>query len=170
MRGEIAEENVASTSQNATVTKAGVSTKSNSAGAKKLETELLKSVRQATAKYHSTTQAIKAGYVPDAFCVSFPELGGMGYHWVNPLLVDAVYDPLQPEAVLYATGPGGNLRLVAVEYIVLNQQQNPPTFGGQPFDIDGTPDRRPHWSLHVWLYENNPLDMFIPFNPNITCP
>src|SRR5687767_2746611 len=68
-------------------------------------TELLKSVRQATSKFHSTTQAIKAGHEPDDHCVSHPVLGGMGYHWVNPHLVDPVFDPLKPEALLYATGP-----------------------------------------------------------------
>ena len=80
----------------------------------KLETDLLKSVRNATSRFHSTTQAIKAGYQPDEHCVSVPGLGGMGFHWVNPTLVDPVFDPLHPEAVLYAEGPGGNLRIIAL--------------------------------------------------------
>jgi hypothetical protein len=136
----------------------------------KLETDLLKSLRNATSRFHSTTQAIKAGYQPDNHCVSVPGLGGMGYHWVNPSLVDPVFDPLKPEAVLYATGPGGNLRLVALEYIVIDAGQPRPMFGDQLFDIGGTPVPVPHWSLHVWLYEHNPTGMFMPFNPNITCP
>lgn len=136
----------------------------------KLETDLLKSVRNATARFNSTTQAINAGYLPDDHCVSVPNLGGMGYHWVNPDLVDPGFDPLKPEAVLYATGPGGNLRLVALEYIVINVGQPRPMFGTQPFDIGGTPVPVPHWSLHVWLYEPNPSGMFAPFNPNVSCP
>jgi hypothetical protein len=132
--------------------------------------ELLKSVRQATSRFHSTNQAIKAGHEPDDFCVSAPGLGGMGYHWVNPSLVDPVFDPLKPEALLYATGPGGNLRLVAVEYLVINVGQPRPMFGDQPFDIGGAPIPVPHWTLHVWLYEDNPSGLFMPFNPNITCP
>lgn len=131
---------------------------------------LLKSVQFATSRFHSTTEAIKAGYVPDKHCVSVPGRGGMGYHWVNPSLVDEVFDPLQPEAVLYATGPDGNLRLVAVEYLVLNVGQPAPMFGNQPFDVGGAPIPAPHWTLHVWLYENNPSGMFAPFNPNISCP
>ena len=134
------------------------------------EAGLLKSVRNATAKFHSTTQAIEAGHIPDDHCVSVPGLGGMGYHWVNPALVDPVFDPLKPEAILYATGTGGNLRLVAVEYIVVNVGQTAPMFGDQPFNVGGTPLPIPHWSLHVWLYENNPSGMFAPFNPNISCP
>jgi hypothetical protein len=26
-----------------------------------------------------------------------------------------------------------------------------------------------HWSLHVWLYEDNPNGVFTPFNPNVSC-
>ncbi|MBB1283230.1 hypothetical protein HRH25_02510 [Flavisolibacter sp. BT320] len=135
------------------------------------ESDLLKAVRSATARFHSTNQAEMAGYLSSNHCVSVPGLGGMGYHWANPTLVDAEFDPLQPEAVLYATAPNGKLRLIAVEYIVLKEPGMAwPMFGDQAFDDGGTPDPRPHWSLHVWLYENNPAGMFTPFNPNITCP
>jgi hypothetical protein len=134
------------------------------------ESNLLQSVRGATSRFHSFTQAIMAGYEEDDHCVSVPGLGGMGYHWANPLLVDPFFDPLKPEVVLYARGPGGNLRLVALEYIVINVGQPRPLFGDQPFDVGGTPVPVPHWSLHVWLYENNPSGMFRPFNPNISCP
>jgi hypothetical protein len=140
------------------------------AAAKKLKTDLLKSVRNATSRFHSTTQAIKAGHLPDNHCVSVPGLGGMGYHWVNPNLVDDVFDPLKPEAILYAPGPGGNLRLVGLEYIVIKAGQSWPAFGDQPFDDGGTPIEAPHWSLHVWLYEDNPSGLFKPFNPNVSCP
>jgi hypothetical protein len=150
-----------------------VSEKSSASGnamARNAEDGLLQSVRAATAKFHSTVQAIEAGYVPDNHCVSVPGLGGMGYHWANISLVDPVFDPLKPEVVLYATGPGGNPRLVALEYIVINVGQPAPMFGDQPFDVGGSPVPVPHWSLHVWLYENNPSGMYTPFNPNISCP
>jgi hypothetical protein len=132
--------------------------------------EWLQAVRQATARFHSKTQALKAGYLPNDHCVSVPGLGGMGYHWLNPSLVDDDFDPLQPEVVLYATGPGGQLKLVAIEYIVLDVGQERPSFAGYLFDIGGTPTPVPHWSLHVWLYEENPNGIFTPFNPNISCP
>jgi hypothetical protein len=128
-RDETSEDNL-STSQNALISKADKSS-AGSAVAKKLDTELLKDVRRATARFHSTTAAVMAGYQPDNHCVSVPGLGGMGYHWVNPLLVDTQFDPLKPEVVLYATGPGGNLRLVAIEYIVVNNGQARPMFGDQ---------------------------------------
>jgi hypothetical protein len=157
--------------ENALITQAANSTASGAAAKKTTEAELLKSVKQATSRFHSTTQAIKAGYEEDNHCVSHPVLGGMGYHWVNPLLVDPIFDPLKPEAVLYAPGPGGNLRLVGLEYIVINVGQTQPMFGNKPFDVGGVPPlgETPHWSLHVWLYEDNPSGMFAPFNPNVSC-
>jgi hypothetical protein len=130
----------------------------------------LRALRGATARFHSTTQAEKAGYVDTEHCVEVPELGGMGYHWVNEASVDEVFDPLAPEALLYATGPGGKLKLVAVEYIVIDVGQAHPTFAGQPFDVGGTPLPIPHYSLHVWLWKDNPNGMFTPFNPDVTCP
>ena len=140
------------------------------AGRPLAETQLLKSVRQATSRFHSTTQAIAAGYTPDDHCVAVPNLGGMGYHWANMSLVDPVFDALNPEVMLYASGPGGKLRLVAVEYVVINIGQPRPSFDGQLFDIGGAPVPVPHWTLHVWLHEPNPSGIFMPFNPNITCP
>lgn len=162
IRNETAEENSLSISK-----KSGASA---DATARDAESILLQSVRRATAKFHSTAQAIEAGYVPDDHCVSVPGLGGMGYHWVNPTLVDPVFDPLKPEAILYARGPGGNMRIIGLEYIVINVGQPAPMFGDQPFNVGGTPIPAPHWSLHVWLYENNPSGLFAPFNPNISCP
>jgi len=134
--------------------------------------ELLKSVRRATARFNSTAQAIRAGYEPDDHCVAVPALGGMGYHWVKPALVGPTWEPEAPQALLYAPGPGGNLRLVGVEYIVIDigQPQPHPHFGDQPFDVGGTPIEDDHYSLHVWLYEENPAGMFAPFNPNVSCP
>ena len=143
----------------------------SSSGARKTSDEqLLQSVKNATSRFHSTTQATRAEYIPSDECVSVPGLGGMGFHWVNPKLVDGVYDPLKPEAVLYARNTDGSLKLVALEYIVLSTGQNTkPMFGSQPFDNGGVPSLPAHWSLHVWLYEENPTGMFKPFNPNVSC-
>lgn len=132
--------------------------------------DLLKSVRAATARFRSTTQALKAGYVPDPFCVAVPALGGMGHHWLNQALLDPVFDPLHPEVVLYSRETGDNVTLVAVEYIVIDVGQPAPTFDGHPFDVGGTPVPVPHWSLHVWVHRQNPSGVFAPFNPSVSCP
>jgi hypothetical protein len=135
--------------------------------------DLLKAVRQETSRFNSTVQATRYGYVGDDHCVAHPELGGMGYHWVNGPLIDPVFDPLQPEVLLYARGPGGNLRLTGVEYIVIDIGQEAPEFDGQPFDVGGVPPLMeagvPHWSLHVWVHMDNPSGLFAPFNPDVSC-
>jgi hypothetical protein len=134
------------------------------------DADLIKTVIQATARYHSITQAQRAGYEGDDNCVAIPGVGGMGYHWVNESLIDPVFDPANPEVLLYAPDRNGNLKLVGVEYIVIDIGQDHPHFGDYPFDVNGTPIEDDHWSLHVWLWEDNPLGLFEPFNPNVSCP
>lgn len=135
--------------------------------------DLLKAVGQQTSRFNSTTQASRAGYVADEHCVTHPQLGGMGDHWVNGGLIDPVFEPMRPEALLYAPGPGGNPRLIAVEYIVIDVGQDRPEFDGQPFDVGGVPPLEatstPHWSLHVWVHQDNPNGPFAPFNPEVSC-
>lgn len=133
---------------------------------------LAREVLRASARFHSVTQAEAAGYVmnPNEPCIAVPGVGGMGYHVPNFGLVDGVFDPVNPETLLYATGPGGQKRLVAVEYVVLNTGQSAPTFAGQAFDVGGTPNPAPHWSLHLWLWQSNPAGTFARFNPTVTCP
>ncbi len=132
--------------------------------------DLLKAARQATARFHSPTQALRAGYEPADHCVEIPGVGGMGYHWANESLVHDSFDPLEPQVLLYATGPSGRPELVGVEYVVIDVGQEHPTFGDHPFDVGGTPIPVDHWSLHVWLYEENPEGIFEQFNPNVSCP
>lgn len=131
---------------------------------------LIRALTSATARYHSTNQALRDGYVEDDHCVAVPGLGGMGFHWGNPGLIDPVFNPLEPEVVIYAPDKNGNLKLVAVEFIVLDIGQPHPHFGDYPLDVGGTPIPVPHWSLHVWLWKTNPNGLFTPFNPDVTCP
>lgn len=135
--------------------------------------DLLKAVRQSTSRFNATRQAIRGGYVGDPHCVAHPELGAMGYHWVNGALIDGSFDPLTPEALLYAPRKGRNPELVGVEYIVIDVGQEKPHFDGHPFDDGGVPplmaDGVPHWSLHVWVHAANPAGVFAPFNPNVSC-
>jgi hypothetical protein len=127
--------------------------------------DLAKIIKAETARFSSQVQATKAGYAVASPCVAVPGLGGMGFHWVNQSIVDPIFQPGRPEAVLYDT----NNKLVAVEYIVIDVGQPRPSFNGQPFDIGGTPVPVPHYSLHVWLHLDNPSGMFAPFNPALSC-
>ncbi len=135
--------------------------------------DLLKAVRQSTALFHASRQALRAGYEADAHCVAHPELGGMGMHWVNGALIDPVFDPFEPEVLLYAPRDGNNPELIGVEYIVIDVGQPKPYFDGHPFDDGGVPPLEaagvPHWSLHVWAHKDNPSGTFAPFNPDVSC-
>ena len=135
----------------------------------RLESSLAQAVKGATARFNSLVQAEKAGYLPASPCISSPA-GGMGYHYVNELIVDPVFDPLNPEALVYAPDENGKLRLVAVEYIVIDAGQDTPMFENRAFDEGGTPVPAPHWSLHVWAFKTNPAGLFAPFNPTVVCP
>ena len=134
----------------------------------------LRTINAVTSRYYSPRQAFREGYVREDICVSHPDLGGMGYHWVNFAFVDPNFDPLQPEAVLYAKKPNGELTLVALEYVVIDVGQAHPEFAGHPFDVGGVPPLTDagvdHWSLHVWLFERNAHGLHAPFNPSVSCP
>ena len=62
----------------------------------------LAEVRAATARFHDLDAALGQGYIPVSPCVEEAGVGGMGYHFLNPALLDGVIDPLQPELLVYA--------------------------------------------------------------------
>jgi hypothetical protein len=113
-------------------------------------------------------------------CIAQPGLGAMGVHYVNGGLVgDAVLDPAAPEALVYEPGRFGQLRLAAVEYIVLEGvweaagHTSPPTLFGVPFDFTPSPNRYgipAFYALHAWIWKDNPAGIFMPWNPRVTCP
>jgi hypothetical protein len=158
----------------------------------------LAQVRQVTARFHDLDAAFAAGYTvwsPDPFalnatCPSSAE-GNMGYHRVNvslrggaadPAAGDATIDPLRPEMLLYEKRPDGNVHLVGVEYLVFTaawERENgagaaPPEVFGKPLlpsthTFPGNPNPIPHYELHVWIWTSNPLGMFYPWNPTVSC-
>jgi len=56
----------------------------------------LAQARKATARFHRVEQAEAEGYINLNFCEE-----GEGCHWLNPALLDGVFDPAQPEILLY---------------------------------------------------------------------
>src|SRR5262245_1106467 len=121
------------------------------------------------------------GYQPLFGCVSGPDHGAMGIHYVNLALVgDGRIERSQPEAVIYEP-VGRARRLVGVEYIVdaptwLEDPANhglPPQLDGQAFQLVGVPNRfgipSPFFELHVWAWRDNPQGAFVDWNNNITC-
>lgn len=139
----------------------------------------LAALRLATARYHRVEAALADGYLapPPTACVAAPP-GGMGLHYVKPAHMDLSIDPTRPEAILYEPMENGDLRLVAAEFLVHGDawdavNAGAPTFAGIPFDPPT--DRAaaappgPFYTLHVWIWKENPSGMFAPFNPRVTC-
>jgi hypothetical protein len=133
----------------------------------------LSQVRRATAPFHSLKLAAQAGYADSGLpCFDAPS-GGMGFHWVRGPLDDAPRAD-SPDALVYEPGPDGQMRLVAVEYLMAfdaSPNQAPELFG-HPFHELNLPQFGLHvWELHAWIWRPNPGGMFADFNPSVrSCP
>jgi hypothetical protein len=140
-------------------------------------TTLVEAVRQATAPFPDPAAAEAAGYVHMQGCVSGPQDGAMGLHYVNADLVgDGELDAAHPEILIYAL-QDGTLQFVGVEYLVLAdaweaKHEGPPILMGQLFNFVGAPNRYrnpPFYELHVWVGQANPHGMFADWNPTVSC-
>jgi hypothetical protein len=151
----------------------------------------LAQVRRATAQFHRLEAAIDAGYTlgyvtghepPRTIitgCIAHPtdpvNIGAMGYHYFNKALIDDnEIDVLKPEGLVYERRPNGELKLVAVEYVVPGPASNPagPAVAPTPFGVDMhilVPQVGFH-TLHAWIWSTNPAGMFAHWNPEVTCP
>lgn len=138
---------------------------------------LARAVREATAPFKDAQAAESAGYVLASGCVSGPEQGAMGVHFVNASFVDdGLLDVARPEALVYEPA-NGQLQLVAVEFIVLAAQWNashphPPVLNGQHFHYVPAPNRSglaAYYELHVWAWKRNSHGTFADWNPRVNC-
>ena len=140
--------------------------------------KLVRQVREATKQFLDVNNAVQAGYGPAFGCVTGPDHGAMGIHYVNPGLVgDGKIDLKHPEALIYE--PDGKKRkLVGVEYIVdaatwlQNNNNVPPTLDNQDFQLVPAPNRfnlADFFELHVWAWRDNPLGAFVDWNNQVTC-
>ena len=125
-----------------------------------------------------------------------PEMGAMGIHYINPGLLGLAppgqgrvngngmnTDFTTPSILLYEPQADGSLVLVGVENLIFRaawdaDNDSPPVFGDQPWDMmadmggtagDEAHGFEPHYDLHVWAQRENPMGMFMPFNPNVAC-
>ena len=93
-------------------------------------------------------------------------------------------DFAKPAMLIYEPQADGRLELVAVENLAFKKaweaagNKKPPSFRGNPYllltDDPATPldeahGFEPHYELHAWVIRDNPLGMFAPFNPQVTC-
>jgi hypothetical protein len=130
----------------------------------------LATLRAATAAFHRVDAADAAGWSAKITgCMSSPE-GGMGFHYGNTNLIDGTVQVDSPELLLYEPAQNGELRLVAVEYIIPytahSRDAAPPVLFGKQFTQNDTFQL---WGLHAWVWKENPSGMFANWNPTVGC-
>lgn len=134
--------------------------------------------RAASADYQDVTVALADGFVPASECGE-----GQGFHFVNAQrLVDSQVEATQPEVLLYVLDGIGGLKLVGIEHVKIDQDQNLATDEDQP-ELYGQQFQGPmpghdplqvtpvpvHYDLHVWLWSEHPTGIFTPKNPALSC-
>ena len=145
--------------------------------------ETVANARDATAVFNDPAAALAGGYdlltdAADLACIDQPGAGAMGIHYVKGALVQAgTIDAARPQALVYERTPDGRLQLAAVEYVVLQvgwdaAHSAPPSLFGQPFMLTPADNRYglpAFYSLHAWIWKDNPTGMFSMWNPNVSC-
>ena len=139
----------------------------------------LNQLRQAYRQYADPAAAVAAGWIPTDTCVELPDgSGGMGFHYVNPALLQAAPDASRPPILVYAPLADGSRRLAAVEWMApdadqdLSTSPDRPVLFGRGFDgpMPGHEPGMPvHYDLHAWVFTPNPDGMFAAFNPLVDC-
>lgn len=139
---------------------------------------LIQAVRNATARFQDVTVAEHEGYALQFGCVTGPDLGAMGLHYVNGSLVaSGVVDAAHPQIVIYEPTPNGGLQLIGADFLVLADAWNAthahaPELMGQLFQFFDAPNRfglPPFYTLHVWAWKPNPNGAFVNWHPKVSC-
>jgi hypothetical protein len=141
---------------------------------------LVERVQKATRRFRNINVAIAEGWRPGTPCVSGPNSGAMGVHFVLKERIDGKVNPDEPEALMYEPLPGGGWRLVGVEYIIIAEawaNEHPkdpvtPSIDGHLTHYVGQPNRYglpAFYELHVWAWADNPEGNFADWNPEVSC-
>jgi hypothetical protein len=140
--------------------------------------ELVRTVRQVTARFRDPAAAEAEGYQLLFGCVTGPDIGAMGLHYVNLSLVgDGKLDATQPEIVIYEPLPNGRRRIIGADFLVLAADWHaknaaPPELGGQLMHLFESPNRfglPAFYTLHVWAWKDNPSGEFTNWHPKVSC-
>jgi hypothetical protein len=141
---------------------------------------LVRKVRHATARYRDINNAIADGWVQGTPCVSGPNSGAMGVHFVKPeRLGDGVLDADEPEALIYEPVSNNRFRLVGVEFITLadpwkkkHPKGDAPALEGHLLNFTSEPNRYglpAFYEMHVWAWEQNTSGSFADWNNAVSC-
>jgi len=147
-------------------------------GKKNQDGELVRIVRQSTARFKDPASAEAEGYQLMFGCVSGPDAGAMGLHYVNMSLVGSgVLDATRPQIVIYEPVSNGRRRLIGADYLLLAEAWDkknigPPQLMGQLFHLIEAPNRYglpAFYTLHVWAWKDSPTGTFVNWNHNVSC-
>jgi hypothetical protein len=139
---------------------------------------LVRVVRESTERFRDVAVAEAEGYHLLFGCVSGPDSGAMGLHYVNLALVgDAELDPTRPEIVIYEPTPNGRLRLIGADFLVFAEAWDrrgvgTPQLMGQLLHLFESPNRfglPAFYTLHVWAWKENPTGMFVNWHTRVSC-
>jgi hypothetical protein len=142
---------------------------------------LIKIVRDSTDRFHDVAEAEREGYALSFGCVSGPDQGAMGLHFINmDLVAKGIIDPTKPQIILYEPTADGHLKLTGADFLVDAQQWDndnthkpgPPELMGQLFHYFESPNRfglKPFYTLHVWAWKANPNGAFVNWHPGVAC-
>jgi hypothetical protein len=139
---------------------------------------LIKVVREATDRFQDVEAAKAEGYALQFGCVSGSDAGAMGMHFVKgEFVADGEIDAARPEIVIYEPQPGGKLKLIGADYLVLADAWNakhagPPELMGQLFHYFEAPNRfglPAFYTLHVWAWKDSPTGAFVNWHQNVSC-
>jgi hypothetical protein len=139
---------------------------------------LIQIVRESTARFKDVKVAEREGYALTFGCVSGPDQGAMGLHYINFDLVKGdVIDAKHPQAVIYEPTANGGVKLIGADYLVLadtwdKNHSSPPDLMGQWFHYFETPNRfglPAFYTLHVWAWKDNPNGAFVNWHPDVSC-
>jgi hypothetical protein len=145
--------------------------------------ESVANVRDATAGFKDPSAALAGGYdlltdSADLACIDQEGSGAMGIHYVKGALVQGgKIDAARPQALVYQRTDEGALQLAAVEYVVIQADWDathtaPPSLFGQTFMVTPAGNRYglpAFYSLHAWVWKDNPDGMFAMWNPSASC-
>jgi hypothetical protein len=138
---------------------------------------LVETVQRAVERYRDPADADAQGWKSANACVSGPEEGAMGVHFIKgSILFDGALNPEEPEALIYEI-KGNRARLVGAEFIVIAKQWHehnaaPPVIMGQQTHLVPAPNRyglEPFYELHVWAFRPNVKGAFVDWNPAVSC-
>ena len=139
---------------------------------------LIKIVRESTERFKDVSVAEAEGYALQFGCVSGPDSGAMGLHYVNGALVNrGELDPTHPQIVIYEPTANGGLKLIGADFLLFadawdKKNQGPPELMGQLFHYFESPNRfglPAFYTLHVWAWKDNPNGAFVNWHPNVSC-